>query len=73
MSLPIRPRQSIFRENIAPLSKLAQRSLDSYVGDAVRKGTVSVWWAYREAHADNLAQVAKAWKDRPLPDLGSKP
>ena len=49
------------------------QSLDSYIGDAVRQGTVSVWWAYREAHEANLAQVAKAWKDRPLPDLGPQP
>lgn len=43
------------------------QSLDSYVGDAVRAGTVSVWWAYRDAHRENLAKVAGAWKDKPLP------
>jgi glyoxylase-like metal-dependent hydrolase (beta-lactamase superfamily II) len=47
-----------------------RQPLESYVGDAVRAGTVSVWWAYREAHEDNLAEVAKTWKDRPLPDFG---
>jgi cyclase len=44
------------------------QSLESYVGDAVRDGTVSVWWAYRGAHENNLARVASAWKERPLPD-----
>jgi glyoxylase-like metal-dependent hydrolase (beta-lactamase superfamily II) len=44
-------------------------SLDDYVQDSVGKGWVSVWWAYREAHAANLAVVAKAYKSRALPDL----
>lgn len=43
--------------------------MDEYVGDSVRKGWVSPWWAYREAHEANLAVVAKAYKGRPLPDL----
>ena len=43
------------------------QSLDSYVGEAVRAGTVSVWWAYRDAHRDNLAKVATAWKNKPVP------
>jgi glyoxylase-like metal-dependent hydrolase (beta-lactamase superfamily II) len=49
------------------------QSLDSYIGDGLRDGTVSVWWAYRDAQKANLAKVAKAWKDRPLPDWGAKP
>lgn len=44
--------------------------LDSYIADPVRNGTISVWWAYRDAHRANLAKVAKAWRDRPLPDFG---
>jgi cyclase len=44
-------------------------SLDDYVHDSVSKGWVSPWWAYREAHEANLAVVAKAYKNRPLPDL----
>jgi cyclase len=44
-------------------------SLDSYVHDSVSKGWVSIWWAYREAHEANLAVVAKAYKDRPLPEF----
>ncbi len=46
-------------------------SVEDYVHDSVAKGWVSVWWAYREAHAANLALVAKAYKNRPLPDLAS--
>jgi cyclase len=48
-------------------------SLESYVNDSVSKGWVSVWWAYREAHEANLAVVAKAYKNRPLPDFESAP
>lgn len=44
-----------------------QQPLVSFVGDAVKRGDVSLWWAYRDAHANNLAMVAKAWKDKPLP------
>ena len=46
-------------------------SVEDYVHDSVAKGWVSVWWAYREAHAANLALVAKAYKNRPLPELSS--
>jgi cyclase len=42
-------------------------SMDNYVHDSVGKGWVSVWWAYREAHEANLAVVAKAYQNRPLP------
>jgi cyclase len=48
-----------------------QSSMDEYVHDSVSKGWVSPWWAYREAHEANLAVVAKAYKNRPLPDLPS--
>jgi len=48
-------------------------SLESYVQESVGKGWVSVWWAYREAHQTNLARVAKAYKDRPLPDFATDP
>jgi cyclase len=44
-------------------------SMERYVGDSIRKGWVTPWWAYHEAHQTNLAVVAKAYKDRPLPDL----
>jgi hypothetical protein len=42
-------------------------SMDNYFHDSVGKGWVSVWWAYREAHEANLAVVAKAYQNRPLP------
>jgi cyclase len=44
-------------------------SLEEYVQDSVRKGWVSIWWAYRDAHQVNLERVAKAYKDRPLPSF----
>ena len=44
-------------------------TMENYVHDSVSKGWVTPWWAYREAHQDNLNLVAKAYKDRPLPDL----
>lgn len=44
-------------------------SLEDYVGDSVKKGWVSIWWAYREAHKDNLSKVSEALKNEPLPDL----
>ncbi len=47
--------------------------LDRYIGDGLRDGTISVWWAYHEAHQANLGKVAKVWKDRPLPDFGGQP
>lgn len=44
-----------------------QQPLASFVSDAVKRGDVSLWWPYRDAHANNLAVVAKAWKDKPIP------
>ena len=41
-----------------------------YIADAVKAGTISLWWAYVDAHRANLAKVSGAYKDRPLPDLG---
>jgi glyoxylase-like metal-dependent hydrolase (beta-lactamase superfamily II) len=48
-------------------------SLEDYVQDSVRNGWVSVWWAYRDAHQTNLARVAAAYKNRPLPEFGKSP
>jgi cyclase len=48
-------------------------SMDDYVHDSVSKGWVSPWWAYREAHKANLGVVAKAYKNRPLPELPAVP
>ena len=41
-----------------------------YIADAVKAGTVSLWWAYIDAHHENLAKVSEAYKDRPLPVFG---
>jgi len=44
-------------------------TLEDYVGDSVRKGWVSIWWAYHDAHTQNLEKMQAAWKDKALPDL----
>jgi len=44
-------------------------TLEDYVGDSVRKGWVSIWWAYREAHRTNLKRLSGELHDRPLPEL----
>ena len=48
-------------------------SMDEYIHESVTKGWVSSWWAYRAAHEVNLARVAEAYKNRPLPDLPAAP
>lgn len=48
-------------------------SLDEYVRDSVAQGWVTPWWAYRDAHQANLAVVAKAYKNHPLPQLNTGP
>lgn len=56
------------------LSQLAKRagepnfmngSLDEYVKESVERGWVSIWWAYRDAHAQNLKRIAEAYKTNP--------
>jgi cyclase len=44
-------------------------TLEEYVGDSVQRGWVSIWWAYHDAHRQNLEKVATAWKDKALPNL----
>jgi glyoxylase-like metal-dependent hydrolase (beta-lactamase superfamily II) len=44
-------------------------TLEDYVGDSVKKGWVSIWWAYREAHATNLKRVSKVMQAHALPEL----
>jgi len=44
-------------------------TLEDYVGDSVKKGWVSLWWAYREAHKTNLKRVSKVMQARALPEL----
>jgi glyoxylase-like metal-dependent hydrolase (beta-lactamase superfamily II) len=46
-----------------------QGSLEDYVGDSVRKGWVSIWWAYGDPHKQNLSKVQEAMKNEPLPQL----
>jgi glyoxylase-like metal-dependent hydrolase (beta-lactamase superfamily II) len=50
-----------------------KQPLENFVGDAIQRGDVSLWWAYRDAHANNLAVVAKAWKDQPAPAFDPLP
>jgi cyclase len=44
-------------------------TLEDYVGDSVKKGWVSIWWAYREAHETNLKRVSKTMQVHALPQL----
>lgn len=46
-----------------------QQPLAGFVAAAVKRGDVSMWWPYRDAHANNLAVVAKAWKGQPIPQF----
>jgi len=64
--------------NLDYLRKLILRShdanytsgtLEDYIGDSVKKGWVSIWWAYRQGHQNNLKKVSEAWKNKPLPNL----
>jgi cyclase len=48
-------------------------SMEDYVHDSISKGWVTSWWAYHDAQQNNLAVVAKAYKDRPLPHLPDAP
>jgi len=50
-----------------------KQTLESFVSDAVKRGDVNVWWAYHEAHANNLAVVAKVWKDQAIPAFDALP
>jgi cyclase len=46
-----------------------QGSLQDYVGDSVKNGWVSIWWAYQEPHKANLSKVSEALRNKPLPEL----
>ena len=46
-----------------------QGSLEDYVDDSVRKGWVSIWWAYHEPHKANLRKVSEALRNVSLPEL----
>jgi cyclase len=44
-------------------------TLEDYVGESVKKGWVSIWWAYHDPHQSNLKSISAAWKNQALPDL----
>lgn len=44
-------------------------TLENYVGNSVRNGWVSIWWAYRKTHQENLARVRDELGNKPLPKL----
>ncbi len=48
-------------------------TMEDYVRDSVSRGWVTPWWAYRDAQQANLNVVAKAYQDRPLPELPDAP
>lgn len=50
-----------------------KQPLENFVSVAIKRGDVSLWWPYRDAHANNLASVAKAWKDKPIPNFDAVP
>lgn len=50
-----------------------QQPLESFIGPALERGDVSLWWAYRDAHAHNVEAVEKAWRDRPIPAFDDGP
>jgi glyoxylase-like metal-dependent hydrolase (beta-lactamase superfamily II) len=43
--------------------------IERHAGAALHAGTVSLWWAYRDAHQANLQRVAAAWHDKALPAI----
>lgn len=48
----------------------AAQPIERFLSAEIRQGTVSLWWAYREAHHENLQKLASYYKDKPLPDFG---
>ncbi len=44
--------------------------IERFISADLAAGTVSLWWAYREAHHENLQKLANYYKDKPLPDFG---
>lgn len=44
-------------------------TLEDYVNDSVKQGWISIWWAYRQPHQNNLNRVSQALKSQPLPEL----
>lgn len=48
----------------------AVQPIERFLSAEIRQGTVSPWWAYREAHHENLQKLASYYKDKPLPAFG---
>lgn len=48
----------------------ASQPIELFIPAELKAGTVSLWWAYREAHHENLQKLASYYKDKPLPDFG---
>lgn len=44
-------------------------ALETYIGESVKKGWVSLYEPYRDVHKDNLKAVHAHYKDKPLPKL----
>jgi cyclase len=44
--------------------------IERFITAELDAGTVSLWWAYREAHHENLQKVGDYYEDKPLPDFG---
>lgn len=44
-------------------------TLEDYVADSVKKHWVSIWWAYRSPHQNNLTRASGFLASRPLPEL----
>jgi glyoxylase-like metal-dependent hydrolase (beta-lactamase superfamily II) len=47
-----------------------RQPIEAHIGSGIANGTVSLWWAYREAHQENLGKIAEYYKDKPLPSFG---
>jgi len=47
--------------------------IERFIPEALADGTASLWWAYREAHRENLQKVAGWYKEKPLPNFGHAP
>jgi glyoxylase-like metal-dependent hydrolase (beta-lactamase superfamily II) len=43
--------------------------LETYIGDSVQRGWISLYEPYREVHKENLKAVYEYYKDKPLPDM----
>ncbi|MBB4612410.1 MBL fold metallo-hydrolase [Novosphingobium taihuense] len=48
----------------------AIQPIERFIPAELKAGTVSLWWAYREAHHENLQKLATYYKNKPLSDFG---